>query len=634
VKLNTRLICMIEIVVLVSIAVCSFVSFEIAYRMIGSRVRSQLESVIILKRNQIDNYFNERTDDIACLVSSEDIINLLPSEDADQERDANLRNEKRKKLQEKLNLYPNFADLLILDENGEAYLCVDKKHEGMLRTSSEYFIKGKKAFFMDTLGYDLSKSRPTVMISAPLLDTEGSLRAVFAGEVDLTSMSVLMTERSGLGKTGETYLISSHNFALTELRKNTERGSQRFIYTQAVKSCLDEKPANVISGLEYTDYAGSAALGAYTYLAERGIGIVAKIDEEEAHAYVRELRNRILIVASIIAAISLVVAVLFTRTISKPVSILAEGSRRIGQGDLGHRVEIRSKDEIGELAASFNKMADDLQEHTLTLKDTLIDLEKEVDERKKAEALIREQNERLKELDRMKSEFLSTAAHELRTPLTSILGFSEILLKRKVGKKRQDTFLKTINKEAEGLADIINDLLDVSGIESGRGFKMKKAPIELKEVILENVDLFKSQTDKHTFKMNISPDLSKIEADKDRIGQVIENLLSNALKFSPQGGEITVSVEEANDGVKTIVTDKGMGISKKDLPHVFEKFYRAERVSRLAIGGTGLGLAIAKYIVESHGGRIWAESKLGKGSTFSFTLPTRTSKRRGGRRVL
>ena len=307
-------------------------------------------------------------------------------------------------------------------------------------------------------------------------------------------------------------------------------------------------------------------------------------------------------------------------------------------GQRGHLVVLRDITERrkteDKLKHHQEHLEELIEERTTELKGTLKYLNKEVSERKRAESLIREQNERLKELDRMKSEFLSTAAHELRTPLTSILGFSEILLKRKVGKKRQDTFLKTINKAAEGLADIINDLLDVSGIESGRGFKMKKAPIELKEVILEHVDLFRSETDKHTFKMNIPPDLSKIEADKDRIGQVIENLLSNALKFSPQGGEITVSVEEANDGAEISVVDTGIGISKKDLPHIFEKFYRAENVSIQAIGGTGLGLGIAKYIVESHGGKIWAESEVGKGSSFSFTLPTKVAKTRERRRVL
>ncbi|TET64385.1 response regulator [Candidatus Aerophobetes bacterium] len=275
------------------------------------------------------------------------------------------------------------------------------------------------------------------------------------------------------------------------------------------------------------------------------------------------------------------------------------------------------------------------QEHLEELvKERTSELEKEILEREKAEGLIKQQNERLKELDRMKSDFLSTAAHELRTPLTSILGFSEILLKRKLDEERRSRFLKIINEESAGLAGLINDLLDVSRIESGRGFRIKKAPTDVKDIILENVDLFKSQTDKHKFEVNIPPDLARIEADKDKINQVVENLISNARKFSPQGGRITVSVEQAKGELKVSVADTGIGISKKDLPHIFEKFYRADNASVEGIGGTGLGLGIVKYIVESHGGKTWVESKLGRGSTFSFTLPLKSAKRRRERKIL
>ncbi len=249
---------------------------------------------------------------------------------------------------------------------------------------------------------------------------------------------------------------------------------------------------------------------------------------------------------------------------------------------------------------------------------------RDITERKRAESLIQEQNVRLKELDRMKSEFLSTAAHELRTPLTSILGFSEILLKRKLDEERRNRFLKIINEESVGLANIINDLLDLSRIESGEGFKIKKAPIELREIIRENVNLFKSQTDKHNFEVNIPSHLASMEADKDRIGEVMASLLSNAIKFSPQGGKIRVSVEQTEEEAKVSIADEGMGIPEKDLPHIFEKFYRVDNAFIRVIAGTGLGLAIAKYIIESQGGKLSVESKLGKGSTFSFTLPTKS----------
>lgn len=273
-----------------------------------------------------------------------------------------------------------------------------------------------------------------------------------------------------------------------------------------------------------------------------------------------------------------------------------------------------------------------VEERTSRLKKTLRDLENEVGERKMAESLIRQQNERLKELDRMKSEFLSTAAHELRTPLTSILGFSEILIERKLDEEKRTRFLETINKEAGDLTDIVNDLLDVSSIEAGTGFEIRKAPIQFKEVLLKSINLVKGQTDEHTFKVNIPHDLPEIEADKNRMYQVMENLLNNAVKFSPKGGEVTVSIEAAKDELKISVADEGIGIPEEDLPHIFDRFYRASNAARAAIRGTGLGLGIVKYIVESHAGRILVQSKPGKGSTFRFTLPIKSTRARTERK--
>lgn len=257
----------------------------------------------------------------------------------------------------------------------------------------------------------------------------------------------------------------------------------------------------------------------------------------------------------------------------------------------------------------------------------------DITERKRAEDVIREQNERLRELDRMKSEFLSTAAHELRTPLNSILCFSEILLTKKIHKERHNRFLKTINEGAHGLANLIDELLDVSRMESGRGLAIKKVPVELRKVVLRSVDSFESQTDKHDFEVDVPRDLALIDADKDKINQVMENLLGNAVKFSPHGGRIMVAAEQVDGEVKISVADNGMGIPKKDLRHIFDRFYRADNAFTRATAGVGLGLAIAKYIVESHGGKIWAESEVGKGATFCFTLPLRGLTSKQGRKM-
>lgn len=257
----------------------------------------------------------------------------------------------------------------------------------------------------------------------------------------------------------------------------------------------------------------------------------------------------------------------------------------------------------------------------------------DITDRKRAEDVIREQNERLRELDRMKSIFVSTAAHELRTPLNSILCFSEILLTKKMNRERHNRFLKIINEGAHGLAKLIDGLLDVSRIESGRGYTIKKVPVELREVILGSVNSFEAQTDKHDFEVNIPRDLALVQADKHKISQVMDNLVGNAVKFSPVGGKIMVAAEQVDGEMKISVADNGMGIPKKDLPHIFDRFYRADNASTRTAAGMGLGLAIAKYVVESHGGKIWAESEVGKGSTFCFTLPLRGVMSKRGRKM-
>ena len=350
-------------------------------------------------------------------------------------------------------------------------------------------------------------------------------------------------------------------------------------------------------------------------------------------------------------AISLVFGIaiiLFSqKAVLSPLADLSESVSRIGEtGDLSLRTSVAGQSELSTLSEGINEMLksleqsnkdrtraeEKLEEYQEHLEELVAErtskLEKEVVERKRAEALVKEQNERLRELDRMKSEFLSTAAHELRTPLTCILGFSEILLDRKLDKERKNKFLKTINKESRGLEKIINDLLDVSRIESGGGFEIRKVPTDLGDIILKNTNLFESQTDKHTFRINLASNLPKIEIDGDRIGQAIENLLSNAIKFSPKGGKIQVTLQKSKKDLKVTVSDAGLGISKKDLPYIFDRFYRGDNVSADAIGGVGLGLAITKYIIESHKGKIWVESKPGKGSSFSFTLPLEATERK------
>jgi PAS domain S-box-containing protein len=233
----------------------------------------------------------------------------------------------------------------------------------------------------------------------------------------------------------------------------------------------------------------------------------------------------------------------------------------------------------------------------------------------------REAEEKLREIDRMKQEFLSNVSHELRTPLQSIGGFARLILEGKVPDvATQQEFLEIIDRESQHLNVLINGLLDMSRLESGR-FQINKRTIPVRNTFIESLQIFHSLArDKNVSLLEeIPPELPEMEIDGERLRQVIVNLLSNAIKFSDPGGKVTARVKARDNELLFQVKDKGIGMEKKDMEHLFERFYRAE--DKLARGGTGLGLFISKQIIEAHGGQIWAESKVGEGSTFSFTLP-------------
>ena len=226
-----------------------------------------------------------------------------------------------------------------------------------------------------------------------------------------------------------------------------------------------------------------------------------------------------------------------------------------------------------------------------------------------------------REVDRMKTEFISTAAHELRTPLTSIQGFSEIMLTRNdITEEEKKRFLSYINKQAISLTMIVSDLLDIARIESGKGFTLNKVAINVSDVISQMVPFFQENSPKHRFEILLPAQPAYVHADKQKLEQVFKNLISNAVKYSPKGGLIRLAGKSTDDHYEITVSDQGIGMSHDQVNKIFDKFYRVD-ASNTAIEGTGLGMTIVKYIVEAHGGKIWVESELGKGTTVRFTIP-------------
>jgi signal transduction histidine kinase len=220
------------------------------------------------------------------------------------------------------------------------------------------------------------------------------------------------------------------------------------------------------------------------------------------------------------------------------------------------------------------------------------------------------------------ADLISTLAHEMRTPLTSIKGYSTALLMEDVTfpPETQRQFLRFIDEECDVLQTLIHDLLESSVIDAGM-LRLELQPVKVPALVKNVMDDIARHSQAHHFVVDFAEQFPILDADPDRIAQVLRNLLDNAVKYSPEGGLIVVRGEVRADEVLVSVADQGVGLAPEHLNRLFEKYFRARSTLARHVPGSGLGLPIARAIVESHGGRIWAESQLGEGTTFYFTLP-------------
>jgi len=239
-----------------------------------------------------------------------------------------------------------------------------------------------------------------------------------------------------------------------------------------------------------------------------------------------------------------------------------------------------------------------------------------------------------KELDRMKSNFIASVSHELRTPLVAIEKAISLLLNKSAGplNETQQQFLSIADRNLKRLSTLINDLLDLSKLEAGK-MRMQFELSYIDKVIDESIEAFRAWANTKSIKIekNVASGLPQVEIDLQRIGQVLNNLIGNAIKFTPSGGTVTVEANLTKDKkeIEVSIKDTGVGIAKEDLLRIFDRFYQGSERSPTDITGTGLGLSIAKEIVNLHGGRIWAESEKGEGAKFTFTIPLK-QQRHGG----
>jgi len=307
--------------------------------------------------------------------------------------------------------------------------------------------------------------------------------------------------------------------------------------------------------------------------------------------------------------------------IVSPLKHLRDVSDAISRGNLDVRAEIHTSDEFEELAASFNRMVRHLTETQANLQQANRQLDAKVDE-------LAQLNMRLYEMNRVKSEFLASMSHELRTPLNSIIGFSEVLQTIPALTDKQKRYAQNIQKAGRALLDMINDILDVAKLESGK-MDVRPTEFDIGVLVQTQCDVIRTLADEKNISLTveIEPQLPPMFQDQAKVQQILTNLLSNAIKFTPQGGRVHVRAGRDPDGrLRLTVADTGVGIAEEDREIIFEKFRQGRHIFgedglTREYSGTGLGLSIVKELCRLLGGEIDFTSELGKGSTFWVCLP-------------
>jgi two-component system sensor histidine kinase BaeS len=287
------------------------------------------------------------------------------------------------------------------------------------------------------------------------------------------------------------------------------------------------------------------------------------------------------------AVVAIAVSLFFSRRVVSPLRAMMSASQRIAEGHYDERVKVGGSDELAQLAERFNVMADQLEQ-----------------------------------VESMRRQLIGDVSHELRTPLTSIKGSMEGLTDG-VLPATPETF-EQIRREADRLGRLVDDLQELSRVEA-KAYSLDLRPVSLSDLVHTTIKRLSpaAQAKRIGLHPSLPDDLPPVLADEDRMTQVLTNLVSNALNYTPEGGDVRLAAVRSGDEVQVTVSDSGIGIPAEHLPHIFDRFYRVDKSrSRNAGSGSGIGLTVAKHLVEAHGGRIWAESEgEGKGSAFTFTLP-------------
>lgn len=437
-----------------------------------------------------------------------------------------------------------------------------------------------------------AKRSPYIILSVPLLNRPVSLRGeaiVVVAKLDLSQMWQWISEIK-IGETGHVFVVEKNGNLIAHREPERVWAHSDFGNLPVVRDFINRQESSPDRWSEYRDERGEKVVALYQSLPKLNWAVISQIPYKEVYAPVGKMNRSIILWTLFWTGVFLFIGLKFVQRITNPLAILQSGVQKISRGKLDIKLDIRTGDEIEELALNFEKMAC-----------------------------------ALKQLEELRQDLIRMIIHDLKSPLSGIMGGLDYLESGLLGEftPEQKKIISVAKKSSETMLVMIQNLLDIAKMEEGK-LELRKDKADIANILKERKTQFEAlaSSEGKFLSLEIGQNLEQVEMDSHLIERVINNLLTNALNHTPRGGKINLKLRKLDNCVEVSVSDNGVGIPSEYLDKIFEKFVQVSRKQAHLRTGAGLGLTFCKMVVETHGGQIRVESEMNKGSSFIFTLPT------------
>jgi signal transduction histidine kinase len=610
-RISHRFFAAFFVVAVIPISIMGIGLYRVAEKTLIDSAYMHIQTVAQDHANRLDTWYAERLDDIKVLSGLSAIRDICspacaapgsmetPSVEAALIADS---------LALTRGKSPAYESIHVMSPSGEIVASTEANSEMIVTKKYMEDLKNLKIADGPVLSplHQHSDRAWYIHLTVPVYSSDGTMSAAVMAILDsLGTLDPLLTDRTGLGDTGEAYLVNGEGKIVTQSRylSREETAKQKF-ETVGIVSALDRKDGISI----YRNYMGREVVGAYRWLPRYHSALLVEMGKDEILAPVKVIRIAVLSTAALVSLICMLASFLLSRQVSRPISQMAEAACMMAEGSLEQRISYSRHDEIGTLSQSFNSMAEDLSALIDSLQQKEISLQKAYDELKQAQGQLI-QSEKMAAI----GELVASVVHEMRNPLSSVkLNFQIIGRSLDRGGPLREHYSIGLGQIAQ-LEKMLSNLLDYS-----KPITLEKIPFRLETVLADCIQQLQSSLEGCSIEFETHGPVPDVVGDPEQIRQVFANLIRNGIESAGADGKVKVRINAAadgNGGVVVEVRDNGCGISQQDMKRIFQPFFTTREK------GTGLGLSVVKKIMESHGFGIFISSEEGSGTVVVLSFP-------------